>query len=415
MFKQLNEVDVLYEEGVHLEKNNLRKYSDSLGRYYTPENIAFILCKIMGFHKNKKVLDLGCGTGNLIKQAEKNWVNCNYHAFDIDQQATDKMALIKNENITIFNMDIINNEIPKKEYDIGISNPPYTYLKIVKDYKEYYSTSSLKSTIYGCNRIPTPFIFLNKLIEAVKPDGIIGVIFPTGLLSNKTFRNIREILIKDFHIMKVIELEPYSFSGTETHAHIIIIKNSSNKNLNYPIQFYQLNDYKLTNPFLRKSSSCLERLDYSYQKQIIPIKEDTIKSLINKTFRGKKSSKEIKKSNINVFHTTNFNEDNFEIDTKFIQDTYSEYFAKAGDILLARVGRNFHKKIAIVKIGYVEVSDCVIVIRPKEGFTLAIANILKHPHSAELLISLSQGTGAKYITYQHLLSIPIISELLQDV
>lgn len=415
MFEILEEINTSYDEIIYLENNNLRKYSDYLGRYYTPENIAFILCQLIGENKNKKVIDLGCGTGNLIKQAQKCWDNCTYHAFDIDKKAIEEFMLTKNDNITVFNLDIINNETPRQEYDIGISNPPYTYLKRLKEDKLYNSSSTLKNLIYDCKRIPTPFIFLNKLIDSVKPDGIIGVIFPTGLLSNKTYRNIRERLIKDFHILKIIELEPYSFAGTETHAHILIMKNTSNKKASYPIQFYQLANHDLVNPFLRKSSNCMERLDYSYQKNLLINKGNTIKDLINDIFRGEKSSKDIKKNGMNVFHITDFNDNSLNIDYKFIKKHNSKKFAKTGDILIARVGRNFHKKIAIVEREFIEVSDCVIVIRPKEGFSKALANILMHPSSKEILISLSQGTGAKYITYQHILSIPIIKELLYDV
>lgn len=384
-----------------------RKYSDILGRYYTPFHVADILCKSMGCFNKVKVVDLGCGTGNLIQASLNYWNDCVYDAYDIDDIA---LSNVFNSNIklTTFNLDVIHNLLPANMYDLGISNPPYTYFSNKKISTIKNTKSKFEETIFQLNRIPAPLIFLNNLFHTVKRDGIIGIILPNGILVNKIYKKVRETLLNEYQVLKIIQLESYVFEKTETHAHLLIIRNIKPQS-KYAIQFLKLKSNELVEPYLLKSASCTERLDYSFSTNNLSNENQKLNQYIAKIFRGKKSSKNIKDFQTKTFHTTNFKKEEKYIDTSYcVQKSDDGIYAQKGDILIARVGRHFNEKIAVVNSNYIEVSDSIIIIRPKKGKTNFIYKYLKSDFGQNFLRSFSQGTGAKYITHTHILNLPVI-------
>ncbi|MFX9718189.1 N-6 DNA methylase [Acinetobacter baumannii] len=384
-----------------------RKYSDILGRYYTPFHVADILCKSMGYFNKAKVVDLGCGTGNLINASLKYWNDCVYDAYDIDDNA---LSNIYNNNLklTTFNLDVIHNLLPPNMYDLGISNPPYTYFSNKKISIAKYTNSKFEESIFQLNRIPAPLIFLNNLFHTVKRDGLIGIILPNGILVNKTYKKVRETLLNEYKILKIIQLESYVFEKTETQAHLLIIKNIKPRS-KYVIQFLKLKSNELVEPYLLKNTSCTERLDYSFSINNMQNENEKLNQYVTKIFRGKKSSKDIKDFQSKTFHTTNFKKGEKYIDISYcVEKSTKGIYAQKGDILIARVGRCFNEKIAIVKSNYIEVSDSIIIIRPKNGKTNFIYKYLKSELGQKFLKNFSQGTGAKYITHEHILNLPVI-------
>jgi len=68
-------------------------------------------------------------------------------------------------------------------------------------------------------------------------------------------------------------------------------------------------------------------------------------------------------------------------------------------------------KIKIVRNNFIQISDSIIVIRPVENHTNLIYNYLKSDFGQEQLKVQSQGTGAKYITHNHILDLPLIENM----
>ena len=53
----------LYEEGLAIQDKLLKKKS---GQYFTPDDVANVMCKWLQKCKGENICDVGCGTGNLI-------------------------------------------------------------------------------------------------------------------------------------------------------------------------------------------------------------------------------------------------------------------------------------------------------------------------------------------------------------
>ncbi|EHU1441309.1 N-6 DNA methylase [Acinetobacter baumannii] len=408
MFKIDTQVSIPSDQN-YFTQSHIRKHTDILGRYYTPIAIAKIMCEVTGKFQNKSVIDLGCGTGNLIEGALHVWKECNFHAFDVDFNALEILLNKGKPNVSIFQLDIINSTNFKLKYQVGISNPPYTYYE--RNNILYLDNQSpLDEELLKLKKIPAPFLFLRHLTTCIQKDGYISIILPNGLLSNKLYSGIREILIKNYTILKVISLQKKTFEKTETNAHILILKLKKPKN-SYSIQYFSLKDMKLNEGFLRKSTNCIERLDFQYQQNCFSKDSSKISDFIDNIYRGNIHSKAIKSENLNIFHSTDFTKDSVEIPSKFYKSTNLNYkFAESGDILIARVGRNFFKKIALVKNGNIYISDCIIVLKPKKGFSKYLLDYLRSKNGQFFLENISHGTGAKHINFKQLINIPIIKE-----
>lgn len=390
---------------------NNRKYSDKLGRYYTPIPIAEVLCSQMGTYKNSLVLDLGCGSGNLILGSLKHWVDCQYHAYDIDIQALNQLKKLNLKNVYYYNLDVVNQNTNLKNFDLAISNPPYIYLSKEKVLHHLDKNTELENEILKLNKIPAPLIFLTKAIRNVKQNGKIGIILPNGILTNQKYQSIRNILISSYHIESIIQLDPYVFEKTETHAHILILNNIKPPH-EYDLNFYLLKNEDLINHKIKANLQIPNRLDFFSSSTDESVKK--LGKFISCISRGRQSSKYIKDNpTCKIFHTTDFekSDEKYASNHFTVKKAISSSYAQKGDILIARVGRNFHKKIKIVQENFIEISDSIVAIRPIKNHTDFIYDYLTSDDGQNQLKINSQGTGAKYITHRQILNLPIINNM----
>ena len=186
------------------------------GSYYTPKNIVDEI--ISDYVKsNFKILDPCCGTGQFLLNASDFISNPNnLFGFDIDYLAVfiAKINLIIKYHRINFNPNIfvkdtlleidssslfITNEYPEY-YDLILTNPPWglhfgngtlTTLKTLYPY-----IKSLESFSY----------FLSKSIEMLKTNGMLSFILPESILNIKVHRDIRNIILKNTSIVKIVKL-----------------------------------------------------------------------------------------------------------------------------------------------------------------------------------------------------------------
>ena len=81
-------------------------------------NSSFI--RFLGNLNNKKVCDLGCGTGNLIFDIAKKYPDAKITGLEIseDQINIAKEVNIKNENVTLVKSDVLENTLPDDHFDV---------------------------------------------------------------------------------------------------------------------------------------------------------------------------------------------------------------------------------------------------------------------------------------------------------
>ncbi len=187
------------------------------GSYYTP---SYIVDEIVRDHvkRDSKVLDPCCGTGQFLLAFSETIENpSNIYGVDIDPIAVRIARLnllikyknhrfvpkitCKNALLDIGGYDLFNaNDETIKEFDVIATNPPWgvhfpkdILKKLRTDYPEI---SSLESFSY----------FLKKGIALLKDGGIASFILPESILNVKTHRDIRDLILKNTHVEKIVYL-----------------------------------------------------------------------------------------------------------------------------------------------------------------------------------------------------------------
>lgn len=81
-------------------------------------NSSFV--RFLGDLSNKKVCDLGCGTGNLIFDIAKKYPDAKITGLEIseDQIKIAKEVNIKNETVTLVTADVSENTLPEDHFDV---------------------------------------------------------------------------------------------------------------------------------------------------------------------------------------------------------------------------------------------------------------------------------------------------------
>jgi type I restriction enzyme M protein len=85
----------------------------------------------------------------------------------------------------------------------------------------------------------------------------------------------------------------------------------------------------------------------------------------------------------------------------------SSKYAQAGDILFARVGKRVLGKVAFLKSGKIEISDCIYAIRAPEQYQTKLYQYLKSDIVQEYLKTISAGVCSRFIAKEELLKLPI--------
>ncbi|MDR3316351.1 MAG: type I restriction-modification system subunit M [Coriobacteriales bacterium] len=220
------------------------------GEFYTPHEVSLLMSEIVASHvKDKaeiKIYDPTSGSGSLLinigSSVAKHISNANnikYYAQEIKENTYNltRMNLVMRgilpDNIVTRNGDTLEDDWPYFEdndpigtynplyVDAVVSNPPYSqaWEPTNKEADPRYARFGLAP------KTKADFAFLLHDLFHLKPDGIMTIVLPHGVL----FRGgeegeIRKNLIEQNHIDTVIGLPANIFFGTGIPTIIVVLK-----------------------------------------------------------------------------------------------------------------------------------------------------------------------------------------------
>ena len=79
--------------------------------------------------------------------------------------------------------------------------------------------------------------------------------------------------------------------------------------------------------------------------------------------------------------------------------------AQPGDILLARVGRNLHNRLALVVHGSCVISDCIFALRATQEHRERLYRFLESDAGQRALATSAHGVAARFLSKQNVLEI----------
>ncbi|MEW4951542.1 HsdM family class I SAM-dependent methyltransferase [Pseudomonas asiatica] len=395
---------------------------DALGRYYTESFISSLLVSQMDTSEAKHILDLGSGEGSLGVAASKRWNEAKIVSLDIEKR-TQRSSPIDDNSIHYIG-DALSFNLPEiidmveGSVDLAVSNPPYLRAAWRDEFSKVFDQIGIDRYTCISKNCYTEVVFLAQILRMLRSGGEAGVILPDGIFTAEKFSSLREYLLQEHMVKKVIQLPPNMFKRTEAQTHILIMNKSSASSVQYDLELASLDKSgQLTPSVVICAKDGVSRLDYAYHKgrtvtRSVGVRAKEMQNIAT-ILRGKHSTVEIRNMAHSAIHTTDITQlgDRLVLsgDKSLITLERAGYLiAKPGDILIARVGRDFYKKVARVVSGYAVVSDCIFIIRCSVAiYTRAIETQLCSYEGQAFLSSVSYGVAARQISKRQLSEFPI--------
>jgi 16S rRNA G966 N2-methylase RsmD len=242
------------------------------GATFTPIALAdFLSDKILKYANVETdkctILDPACGDGVLLTSLARK-IN-NTFGFELQGYETNidyiidaqhNLSSLSENQYQIINKDFLeiaapnNNDLFSNRFnhefaDIVIANPPYVRTQILGAEK----SQQIANTYNLKGKIDLYFPFLIGMTNALKKDGIIGVITSNRYLTTKSGAEIRQFLLDNYDIIEVIDLgDSKLFDAAVLPAILIGKKKTSKRQLTVPCHFTKI--YEDFQPENKKSA-----------------------------------------------------------------------------------------------------------------------------------------------------------------
>ena len=214
-----------------------------LGIFLTPDDVAKMMVDFVNPNDYDYVMDPACGSGTFLKEVlSRRKGNARLDAMDsiwgIDKNP--KMLMMTQLNVgasphsyrgahldSLFDIDgsDTRNNLPGYDYfDAVFTNPPFgvTIDPRNQDLSRYRCTNPTGKS----NRLPSEVLFIEQCLNFLKPGGILAIILPKSVLTNRNLSYARTELGQLGYIYAAVSLPPETFAatGTQTTTYVLFIR-----------------------------------------------------------------------------------------------------------------------------------------------------------------------------------------------
>jgi len=235
-------------------------FKQNEGQFFTPTPITRFIWDSLPLEKiihNKdkynlpRVIDYACGAGHFLTEGieainayfehidnssiikNNTWVEKNVYGIEKDYRLArvSKVSMFMNgaggSNI-IFGDGLENypeKSIEKNSFDILVANPPYSVSSFKNHLKLKNNEFELLDYISNSgSEIET--LFVERIAQLVKPNGISAVVLPSSILSNNSnsYIGAREQLLKYFLIRAIVCFGSKTFGATGTNTVVLFLE-----------------------------------------------------------------------------------------------------------------------------------------------------------------------------------------------
>ena len=126
--------------------------------------------------------------------------------------------------------DIHDGQQDNPQFDIVLSNPPYSIPSFRQTTRDYYTEKDFE--LYNSltdNSSEIECLFVERTKQLLKDGGVAGVILPSSILSNSgIYTKTREIILQYFEIVAITELGGNTFMATSTNTVVLFLRRRDN-------------------------------------------------------------------------------------------------------------------------------------------------------------------------------------------
>ena len=193
---------------------------------FTPDKISKIMSSYL--LKEGNLLEPAVGEGQLLKFVDlKDYDSIDI--YDIKQDYLDKCP--ETSNISKSNLDFVRTNITKK-YENIIFNPPFIRIQDLSP--EYRTFLKGKWDILTKGNLDIYYAFILKCLDLLTDDGVMVSITPNSYLYNKSSQKLREYLVKNRHIERIIDFKSEKvFPNVSTYCCITIYNKKEKESFIY--------------------------------------------------------------------------------------------------------------------------------------------------------------------------------------
>lgn len=206
----------------------------SQGQFFTPKNVIDLMVNILKPQKDKKLIDIACGTAGFITSSmEYVWNEIDKMVLEDSFKIKEKieyamtnlfgiekddflakisktyMAILGDGKAGIFVEDSLNTEsweditkakVKKAHFDYILTNPPFGKdIKIKKETKKMYKYDNIS------------IMFLERALDLLKDGGILGIVLPETIFHSPTNKKIRQQFFYKNNITCIIDIPHDTF------------------------------------------------------------------------------------------------------------------------------------------------------------------------------------------------------------
>jgi len=354
--------------------------------YYTPVELACKILDLLPKVQYDEVIDICCGSWNLLKAAKELFGCKKIYGVDVDQ----KVENIKIDDAMFFLEDgrkFSLKTYKKKKFDLVLSNPPFGRI----DDENCIMKAKMPQKKYAPllkRRYENEMFLANMLL--VKPGGVLVAIVPQTFVFGSSNIQARKVIAKDFYVSSIISLPQGTFKSKDICATAIVLeRRKSVCDTKYYTASYsggwEINYIKSVD------KNCILSGDWDGVEKRLEEKR------MHEIFRGNISSNCFsEKGKYFVYHCSSIYEDNQwkPLIKKSIQHADDRKQLKKNDILINRIGK-FAGYWRINNQNGFYASDCILVLRDIDGECLK--KLQDKTTGGRLNIPI-RGVATKYVT-----------------
>ena len=388
--------------------------ADPLSRFYSKPPMADGFAALFTTEMAKNVLDLGCGEGSLTLPMAQRWSSSALVTVDKDPAIELKLkrqlrtiGRVRHQHHCIDALSFDLDERIGRKFDVLLSNPPYRRVERSNAIARIFLDAGLARLLdLPAETCTAELVFLAQMLRVAKEGAELGMIVPDGLMTSFKNAAVRQVLVDRLRIQAVVSLHQGSFLRTTAQAYALMMRNEPG-GTGY-VNLHTLDENGLSQPLQISPQEAVRRLDHAYYA-LRPTQMErsiTLRELRAEIVRGHRSSVEVRMKG--GFHTTSFPKGDEPREIHLDEaGAGKKTDARAGDILLARVGRSSHEKVGLVESGSSPLSDCVYAIRIPRAWRRVVMASLLSPGGQRALRRISCGVGPKVIRKADLLDLPL--------
>lgn len=333
--------------------------------FYTPLEVAEKLLDLLPEREYKSIIDICCGSWNLLKAARNRFPSAKFTGVDIQQSSAVECFEGADFQVQDGRDFAVEAYKSRRLYDLVLSNPPFGLLK--EDNRKFasgkgdYIVPNLNN-----HRYENEMIQANLMIA--EEDAFLIFILPSTFVEGEKNRKLRKALAEKYLIRELIRLPLETFGSRQIHSCAVIMQKSQQYHFSVTNCYEMIFNGK--NFHIQKQGIC------SYERILNGIWTDREgvegEDIGIYSFRGCISSNQLSETGEVVLHcSSQVNNNKWHPARRYCDDvkllTHCRK-ARPGDIIVNRIGK--YAGFWYLNTEDVYISDCLIVFRSEKGVNL---------------------------------------------